>query len=376
MLRKLIPASLALFAGLLPSVSAQLRSPSDTANAPVLTSQQSGTTNRLQAVSPVSSQIVWASGVGGTWVMTVDGGQSWQVGVVAGAESLQFRDVQGISDKVAYLLSAGTGTDSRIYKTEDGGKSWSLQFQNQDSNAFYDCFSFWTPTRGLATSDSVSGRFPAIRILNGATWTDIGDRLPMAQSGESSFAASGTCLATQGKSNAWIATGGATKARILATTDAGETWNAYDTPTVQGTATSGVFTVAFRDPQHGILGAGELAAPTDFADTVARSQDGGKSWQLTARPPFPGAVYGLSYVLDPRRYGYGAQAEAPNAGGPYSYNEGRVVITGPGGAAWTADEGDTWVSLSGVSNYWAVAFSNQNTGWLVGTGGRILKITF
>ena len=98
-------------------------------------------------------------GIAGTWVKTTDGGQSWQAGVVAGAESLQFRDVQGISENVAYLLSAGTGTDSRIYKTEDGGKSWSLQFQNQDPNGFYDCFAFWTPKRGLATSDSVNGRW-------------------------------------------------------------------------------------------------------------------------------------------------------------------------------------------------------------------------
>ncbi len=368
MLRKLIPASLALFIGFLHTASAQSGGAASSGATPVLTPQQSGTTNRLQAVSPVSSQVVWASGVGGTWVRTLDGGQSWQAGVVAGAESLQFRDVQGISDKVAYLLSAGTGPDSRIYKTEDGGKSWSLQFQNQDADAFYDCFSFWTPHRGLATSDSVGGRFPALQIINGATWTDIGDRLPAAQAGESSFAASGTCVATQGKGNAWIATGGAAKSRILATTDGGDTWAAYDTPTVQGTASSGVFTVAFRDAQHGILGAGDLGAPTAFADTVARSQDGGKTWQLTSRPPFPGAVYGLSYVPDPRRFGYGSGAD--------NSSDRRAVITGPNGAAWTADEGDTWVSLSGVSNYWAAAFSNQNAGWLVGTGGRILKMTF
>ena len=373
MLRKLIPASLPLFIGLLSSAFGQ----SNANSAPVLTSQQSGTTNRLQAVSPVSSQIVWASGVGGTWVKTLDGGQTWQAGVVTGAETLQFRDVQGISDKVAYLLSAGTGPDSRIYKTEDGGKSWALQFQNQDANAFYDCFSFWTPNHGLVTSDSVNGRFPALRVTNGGKWHDIGDRLPTALSGESSFAASGTCVATQGKSNGWIATGGAAKSRILATTDAGDTWQAYDTPTVQGTATSGVFTVAFRDSQHGILGAGELAAPTASADTIARSQDGGKSWQLATRPPFPGAVYGLSYVLDPRRFGYGAAGEASaNSSVLTSYDDRRVVITGPGGAAWSADEGNTWVSLPDVANYWAVAFSNQNAGWLVGTGGRILKISF
>src|SRR5207247_8821420 len=88
---------------------------------PTLTPQQSGTLNRLQAVSPVNSRVVWASGVGGTYVVTTDGGATWRAGVVAGAEQLQFRDVQGVSATVAYLLSAGVGTASRIYKTADGG---------------------------------------------------------------------------------------------------------------------------------------------------------------------------------------------------------------------------------------------------------------
>ena len=56
---------------------------------------------------------------------------------------------------------------------------------------------------------------------------------------------------------------------------------------------------------------------------------------------------------------------------------GAVVITAnDGGAAWTPDEGDTWFTLPGVSGYWAVAFASPKAGWLVGTNGRILKISF
>jgi photosystem II stability/assembly factor-like uncharacterized protein len=338
---------------------------------PTLTPQNSGTTNRLQAISPVNSQVVWASGVGGTFVRTIDGGKTWEAGVVAGAEALEFRDVQGVSEDVAYLLSSGSGTDSRIYKTENGGQSWTLQFENQDPNAFYDCFAFWTPDRGITTSDSVDGVFPAILTRNGETWDDIGNRLPPAQPGEASFAASGTCVATQGKRRAWIGTGGAAKARILATVDGGRTWNAYDTPIVQGTATSGVFSVDFRDPFHGILGAGELASPTLFSNTVARSADGGKTWSLGGQTPFPGAIYGLSYVRDLCRDEDGDcdRSDLPD-------EERRVVATGPAGAAWSPDEGGTWRNLSGVTNYWAVAFASPDAGWLVGTNGRILKISF
>src|SRR5437868_4902628 len=77
---------------------------------PKLTPQNSGTTQLLIAVSPVNSRVVWASGAGGTFVRTLDGGKTWTAGVVPGAEALQFRDVQGVSDKVAYLQSIGNNT--------------------------------------------------------------------------------------------------------------------------------------------------------------------------------------------------------------------------------------------------------------------------
>jgi photosystem II stability/assembly factor-like uncharacterized protein len=68
---------------------------------PTVTIQQSGTLNRLQAISPVTPQIVWASGLGGTFVVTTDGGNAWRAGVVPGAEALQFRDVEGVNARVA-----------------------------------------------------------------------------------------------------------------------------------------------------------------------------------------------------------------------------------------------------------------------------------
>jgi photosystem II stability/assembly factor-like uncharacterized protein len=329
---------------------------SHAAATPTLTPQQSGTTNRLQAISPVNARIAWASGVGGTFTVTTDGGATWKAGVVPGAEELQFRDVEGVSDRVAYLMSADTGTASRIYKTEDGGATWTLQFQNHDPSAFYDCFAFWNEKRGVTFSDAVNGRFPAIRTTDGKTWQDIGDQLPAAQPGEAAFAASGTCVAVQGGKRAWIATGGAAKARVLATTDGGDSWQSYDTPIVQGTAASGGFSIAFRDPFHGILAGGDLEDAGVPTRNVAVSGDGGKTWSLASPTPFAGAAFGLAYVP-----GFGQRT---------------VVATGPGGAAVSSDEGGTWTSLPGVEGFWAVAFAGRQAGWLVGTEGRIVKIEF
>jgi photosystem II stability/assembly factor-like uncharacterized protein len=332
---------------------------------PTLTPQNSGTTQGLISVSPVNPRVVWASGRGGTFVVTTDGGATWTAAVVPGAEALQFRDVQGVSEKVAYLQSIGDNpTDFRIYKTVDGGATWTMQFQNQNPGAFYDCFAFWTPKRGISHSDSVNGVFPDLRITDGSTWQDISGNMPPALPGEFSFASSGTCVATQGAMNAWIATGGATTARILATTDGGDTWNAFDTPLVSSPS-AGAFTVAFRDPLHGIVGGGDLDPGDPNNASTATSNDGGQTWKLTNPTPVTGAIFGLAYV----GRAFGVQ-EAEDGG------RAVVITANAGGAAWSPDEGTTWFTLPGVTGFWAVAFASPEAGWLVGTDGRILKISF
>jgi photosystem II stability/assembly factor-like uncharacterized protein len=364
---------------------------------PKLTPQKSGTTQLLIAVSPVNSRVVWAAGAGGTYVLTTDGGETWKAAVVPGAETLQFRDVYGVSDKVAYLLSIGTNTtDFRIYKTIDGGAAWTKQFTNETANAFYDCFAFWTPRRGIAHSDSVNGVFPDIRTGNGTAWHSIAANMPPALAGEASFAASGTCVATEGERNAWIATGGSTVARILATKDGGGTWSAFDTPLVSSPSAGGI-SIAFRDPWHGALGGGDLASNT--AADMATSEDGGQTWTLTNKPPVKGAIFCLAYVRgNCRHHDESAgehDADAARADDDrrnnchddeeeFDHAHGHAIVitaeTEPnftsGSAAWTPDEGHTWFPLPEVSGYWAVAFADPKAGWFVGNGGKILKIGF
>ena len=343
---------------------------------PTLTPQKSGTTQLLIAVSPVDAKTVWAAGSGGTYVVTTDGGSTWRSGVVPGAESLQFRDVQGVSDRVAYLMSIGNDTgDFRIYKTEDAGAHWNIQFRNKTANAFYDCFAFWTPERGITHSDSVNGVFPDIRTTDGTTWHSIARNMPPALPGEASFSSSGTCIATQGAQNAWITTGGSSISRILATRDGGDTWNAYDTPLVSN-ANAGGFSVAFRDPYHGIVGGGDLT--NDSSTQAATSNNGGQSWTLTSKPPVAGAIFGLAYAAGRERHDHWYDEDS------FDHHHDRTVVitteTLPdftaGAAAWTPDEGQTWFKLPQVSGYWAVGFANPEAGWFVGNNGQILKISF
>ena len=325
------------------------------APAPIITQQISGTTSRLQAVSPVSDLVAWASGTGGTYVRTTDGGDHWRAGVVPGADSLEFRDVAALDSLTAWLLAAGPGDRSRIYRTSDGGATWTRQFTNTDSAAFFDCFSFWDPKHGIAVSDGVRGHFPLLVTEDGgAHWTLHTADGPAADSGEGAFAASGTCLITGSGGHAWIGTGASPTGggRVLSTADFGKTWTTTTTPIQHGTTSTGITSLAFRDAMHGFAGGGDIGARASQTVRVARTDDGGRTWAALPAPGFPGAVYGI--------------ASAPGTEA--------LVAVGPGGAAYSADGGSGWVALDS-SSYWSAGFASARAGWLVGPRGRIAKVS-
>ena len=191
--------------------------------------QHSGTIARLRGVCAVSDRIAWASGAGGTVLLTVDGGKTWNRRPVPVANDLDFRDVEAFSDKTAYALSIGEGSQSRIYKTTDGGATWALQLKNPDSTGFLDALAFWDADHGVVLGDPVGGRFVIFSTVDGGkTWnrTDPGG-IPPARDGEGAFAASGTCLVVQGDRTAWFGTGGG---RVFRSTDGGRSWTVHQAP--------------------------------------------------------------------------------------------------------------------------------------------------
>src|SRR4051794_40789299 len=184
--------------------------------------QTVNTTASFRGLSVVNEKIIWASGTEGTVIRTIDGGKTWKVTTVPGAEKLDFRDIEAFDANTSYILSIGNGESSRIYKTVDGGKSWKEQFRNRNDKAFFDAIACWDTNNCIAVSDPVDKKFVLIETKNGGTnWTPIDtSKMPEAKDGEAAFAASGTCLITQGKNNAFLVTGGSA-ARVFKSTDHG-----------------------------------------------------------------------------------------------------------------------------------------------------------
>ena len=260
--------------------------------------QDSGTAENLRGVSAVSSKVAWASGTHGTYLRTLDGGNSWQAAQVPGAEALDFRDVEAFSADLAYLLSAGPGEQSRVYKTTDGGKHWTLQFTNRDAQGFFDCMAFWDRAHGIALGDPVGGKFELITTDDGGKhWKQLApSKMPAAVEGEGAFAASGTCIDVEGKANVWFGTGGKV-ARVFRSTDRGKTWTVTETPIVHGNDSSGIFSVAFRDAQHGVIAGGDYKRPEQGGANLAWSGDGGLTWNLEEIAP---QSYFSAVAFDPQ----------------------------------------------------------------------------
>jgi photosystem II stability/assembly factor-like uncharacterized protein len=310
--------------------------------------QSVDTKSDFRGLCVVSPSCAWVSGTKGTYARTTDAGKTWSVGTVSGAEKLDFRDVEAFGETTAYLLSAGPGDASRIYKTVDGGKSWALQFRSTDPAAFLDAIAFWDEKNGVALGDPVKGRFQLIMTADGgAHWTPLAAKtLPPALPGEGAFAASGTCLVTHGEKDVWFATGGGKSARVFHSRDWGQSWEVSETPILAGAESAGIFSIAFRDPQHGMVVGGDYRKPSDLGTTAATTSDGGKTWTpLNKGLPYRSAV---------------------------AWAKDRWVAVGTSGSHVSLDNGSTW-KLIDRENYNSVGFTSGGEGWAVGPKGRIAK---
>ena len=317
-------------------------------------SLDAGTAASFRGLSAVSEDVVWVSGTGGTWGRSLDGGETWVTGTVPGAEELDFRDVDAFDARAAYLMSAGPGDLSRIYKTTDGGETWDLQHANPSPEGFYDGMAFWDVERGLTYGDPVDGRFVVLTTVDGGeTWSRVpAESMPPALPGEAGFAASGSGLAVVRGGHAWFGTGGP-EARVFRTTDSGETWTVAATPMLAGEASTGIFSLAFSDPEHGVAVGGDYRQPEAATGNAILTRDGGLSWIPAASPP-TGYRSGVAY--------------APGT-------EGRVLVAvGTSGSDYSLDGGETW-SLLGQDDHNAVRFGGSGcAAWAAGPEGRFAKL--
>ena len=322
--------------------------PAHAASAPSWTSVDTGSTSHFRGLSPVSAKVVWLGGYAGEVRRTVDGGRTWQDVSVPGAETLQFRDISAFDARTAVAMAAGSGTDSRLYRTADGGRTWTLAYRNEEPAAFFDCMSFSDRAHGLVMSDPVDGRFRILATSDGGrTWkVQPTTGMPAALDGEAGFAASGTCIATAGRHDAYFGSGGGAS-RIFHSRDGGRTWSVTTAP-IPASAAGGVFSLAFRG-RHGVAVGGDYTVPDNGVGGSARTRDG-RHW--VSGGDLGGYRSGVAWVHGSRH---------------------TLLAVGTSGSDVSRDGGRSWSTFdTGAFN--AVVCVADRSCWAAGPDGRVARL--
>ncbi|MGA2738649.1 MAG: glycosyl hydrolase [Bryobacteraceae bacterium] len=313
--------------------------------------QSSGTSASLRGVSAVSPAVVWASGAGGVYLRTMDGGATWQSAVVPGAADLDFRAVRALDGRTAWLMSSGPGAKSRIYKTADGGAHWSPLYTNPDADGFLDALAFWDARRGVVLGDPVGGQFVILTTGDGGhSWQR--HKLPPALPNEGAFAASNSCLQVRGKSEVWFGTGGPSGARVFHSNDGGAHWDVAATPLRHDGPGAGIFSLALADSGHGVAVGGDYGKPTEAAGNVVMMSNGGRAWVEPGGSHPNGYRSALAFLAGRRIW----------------------IAVGTSGSDISRDWGQSWKAFdSGAYNAIGTA---GDAAWAVGPGGRIGRLQF
>lgn len=311
--------------------------------------QTSPVTVELRGLAVVNERVAWASGARGTVIRTVDG-ESWTVIPVAGAEKLDFRDIEAWDERTAIAMSIGPGDASNVYKTTDGGSTWRRVFVNAEPSGFWDAITFWDRKRGALFGDPVRGRFQVFTTDDGGeTWKPAPEAgLPLALENEGAFAASGSCLMSGPGERLAFVTGGAAESRVFVSTDRARTFRVSTSPIPAGAASKGLFSVAWLDEKTLVTVGGDYKLPALDGVKAALSSDGGARWKAVgAAPGFLSSV-----VRGPGR-------------------DAVVVAVGLAGTGISGDFGKTWKAVDSTP-YNTAGFA-KGAGWAVGPKGTIAR---
>jgi hypothetical protein len=332
--------------------------------------QQSHTTASLRGIHNAGGGVVWASGTGGTVLRTGDNGQTWRTcAVPQGAEKLDFRGIQAFDANAAIVMSSGTGTLSRLYKTVDACRTWKLVFTNPDQNGFWDALQF-NGRFGVLIGDQVSGHLPVFFSTDGGeTWGKLDPMaIPAEGKNQSFFAASNTSLLLDPRSkNFYLLTGGgntsfiAVELRLTAGTICKECLHvSFAHPELAVGETAGGFSLASRlNGQKLVVVAvgGDYKAPERMDGTAAfwiDDQGHKERWQAPDTPP-SGYRSAVAYYAPRKAW----------------------IAVGPNGTDVSMDDGRNWRALKPTAGQAPDANRNWNAlslPFVAGSGGRIGKL--
>jgi len=304
----------------------------------------------IRAIQVLGQNIAFAANKG-TYGLYDARSKSWKTNTQA-YDSIypEFRSMASTANDF-FMLSVGN--PALLYKTGNNGRL-EVVYKEDHEQVFYDSMIFWNDREGIAMGDPTNGCISIIITRDGGnSWQKLDcSKLPAAAKGEAAFAASNSNIAIYGD-NTWIITGGV-KSRILFSANKGSSWEVFETPLVQGTATTGGYSVDFYNDSIGFIIGGDYTAPKNNMSNKALTRDGGKTWELVAQGQEPGYKSSVKFV--------------PGSDGK------ELVSVGFTGISYSKDQGRNWKQLS-EEGFYTIRFINDTTAYAAGQG-RVAKLWF
>ncbi len=300
----------------------------------------------ITGISAVGEHVIWAVAIGNSGgppvssshisrlLRSSDGGEHWTVSNIEEAAGKVSFQIVALDSMHAWITSQDYNGGQTLYKTVDGGETWTPQISNLACGVMLNRFA--DGLHWLAQNQQYVARSPS----NGATWEVA--TIPGYEPGEGQYLNAATNMSCTMGDTLWS---GTSNGRIVRCTDFGQT-SEFITTELGNAAI--IFPISFENHLKGLcysLGIGNNHQISKSKDggttwTVLPQQPGSMGWNICAIPGLPGA-----YVL------------ASN----YQHAAGKVAIT--------TDFGNTWSVETIGQSLNAVMFSSPSTGWI--SAGKI-----
>lgn len=307
----------------------------------------------IRAIQPMDANGVWFAGSDGK-IGFVDGKNPKLATIQFGDSLLSFRAIAK-TDKAVFILSISS--PAVLYKigfNEKDATSMEEVYYEEGDKVFYDAMRFWNNQEGIAMGDPIDDCLSVLITKDGGnSWKKVScNVLPKVEEGEAAFAASNSNIAVF-EDKVWMVSGGK-RARVFFSPDKGQSWEVFNTPIIEGSAMTGIYSVDFYDAQTGILFGGDWNNKENNFSNKALTTDGGKTWQLVSDGKGPGYRSSVKFV--------------PNRNGQ------EIVAVGSLGISYSNDQGKSWHELS-KEGFFAIEFVNDSIAFASGNN-KIAKLTF
>jgi photosystem II stability/assembly factor-like uncharacterized protein len=306
----------------------------------------------------------------GVRAITIDGDKVWYAGSMgnygylsltgdkdfSGVISIDtmYPELRSIAQTKEHIFILNAGTPALLYRVTKDGKRVDMVYTEKGEKVFYDSMKFRNDKEGIAMGDPVDGCLSiVITEDSGQTWKKLpcGD-LPNVDAGEAGFAASNTNLVVKGDKT-WIVSGGK-KSRIYFAKNL-KKWKVYETPIVQGSEMTGMFSADFYDDKVGFAVGGNYEQPDKKSGNKILTEDGGKTWELVGEDAGFGYASCVQFVPDSKG------------------NE--LVTVGPSGIFYSYDRGATWKLINDEKGMHTIRFIDAKNAIAAGQD-KIIKLSF